>query len=142
MDKNKPVYNFLGYQMVLVDYKRVKNTNIEKFSIKTYDRKFDEKINCFSFNVQLELKYSEEEASKFIFSVGFRINDLEWKKQIKEEGIIESIFFATVFPYIREKIYSVTNDSRGAFNIPIIDLRNAKLNQGATFTFKKLENKH
>ena len=42
--------------------------------------------------------------------------------------------FTVLFPFIREKIHSLTNDARGTVDIPILDLRFANLNDGITFS--------
>lgn len=41
---------------------------------------------------------------------------------------------SVMFPYVREKIHSITDDSRGALNLPIINLRNVSLSKGVKYS--------
>lgn len=83
--------------------------------------------------MEVTIKFIEDDVSSFYFSACFRINDLDWKNQLKDE-VLESLFVSVVFPFVREKIHSITDDSRGAFILPIIDLRNVSLSKGAKFS--------
>lgn len=132
MEKNIPVYDFLGIKIINVNFTRTANTEIEYFNVKTYNRDFDAKSKIFSFFIELIIKYEEEEESKFVFAVAFKINDLEWKNKANDD-ILESLFVSTVFPYIREKVSTITDDSRGRFVLPIIDLRSVSLASGTRF---------
>ena len=141
MEKNNPVYNFVGLKFVSCEYYRVKDTEIDYFKIKTFNRNYNNENNLFSFLIDLRLKFENEEESKFTFAVAFIINDKEWKESIPEDTV-EAIFVSSIFPYVREKISSLTDDSRGRFTLPIIDLRTIKLSEGATFTATKNKKFH
>lgn len=47
------------------------------------------------------------------------------------------MFTRKIFPYIREKVSSLTDDSRERFILPIIDLRNIRLSEGIKYTWIK-----
>ncbi len=135
MGSNNPVYEFLGYKLISSIYSRKKYTLIEYFSIKTNSSLFDEEKSIYKVNIELIIKFYEDELSSFNFLAEFKINDLDWKKQL-DNNVLDSLFVSVVFPYIREKIYALTNDSRGAVNLPIIDLRNIVLSKGVKLSPK------
>ncbi len=81
---------------------------------------------------QFNMFFGDQQESTFIFNAGFQINDRNWYQGIQKKQI-DALFFSVVFPYIREKIHSLSNDYRGSVNIPTIDLRQADLSEGATF---------
>ncbi len=130
---NKPVYFFLGFRLLETTFKRTSNESIKSFGIKIIDSKFDETTGIHVLTTQFSMIINKEDESTFIFNSGYQINDYKWYKNM-DKAQIDALFFSVVFPYIREKIYSLTNDNRGSLDIPIIDLRNANLTEGATFT--------
>ncbi len=133
MAKNIPVYDFKGYKLLYTSYSRKKSTPVEYFIIKTDNSIFDENSKIFEIILEVSIKFIDDDISKFIFSSEFKINDINWKNQMEKE-MLESLSVSVTFPYIREKIYSITDDSRGAFVVPIIDLRNVNLAKGAKFS--------
>ena len=138
MAKNVPVYDFIGYKLLNAAYSRKNKTSVEYFIVKTADSIFNEKLRIFEIFLEVTIKFIEDDISRFVFNAGFKINDLDWKNQLKDE-VLESLFVSVVFPYVREKIFSITDDSRGAFILPIIDLRNVSLSKGAKFSPVYLE---
>ena len=138
MAKNVPVYDFIGYKLLNAAYSRKNKTPVEYFIVKTADSIFNEKLRISEIFLEVTIKFIEDDISRFVFNAGFKINDLDWKNQLKDE-VLESLFVSVVFPYVREKIFSITDDSRGAFILPIIDLRNVSLSKGAKFSPVYLE---
>jgi preprotein translocase subunit SecB len=133
MAKNLPVYDFIGYKLLNATYSRIKITPVEYFIVKIVNSIYNEKTGLFEIFLEVTIKFIEDDVSSFYFSACFRINDLDWKNQLKDE-VLESLFVSVVFPFVREKIHSITDDSRGAFILPTIDLRNVSLSKGAKFS--------
>jgi preprotein translocase subunit SecB len=140
MATNIPVYEFLGYKLIKANYTRDKDTDVQSFSIKTYNRQYDNEKKIFSFLIQFILQYKDTDISEFIFVSAFKINDLDWKNNFND-NILESLFMTVTFPYIRQKITSITDDSRKSLTLPIIDLRNIDLTQGALYISNNNSNK-
>ncbi len=130
---NKPVYFFLGFRLLEATFKRSSDELIKSFGVKIIDSSFDNNTGIHVITTQFSMIINKEDESTFVFNSGYQVNDLEWYKSIDKEQI-DALFFSVVFPYIREKIHSLTNDYRGSVDIPIIDLRHANLSEGATFT--------
>lgn len=125
-----PVYSFIGYRNLESHYHHKNDGEVEEFGIKVEDSTFENDIHVMT--LLFHLKYVGEEMSTFVFNAGFAINDLDWYDQVPKSNL-NSIFLAVVFPYIRQKIQSFTDDYRGCVNIPTIDLRNVDLSKGITF---------
>ena len=132
-ESNMPVYLFLGFRLLEATFKRHSDEPIKSFGIKITSSTYDEKTGIHALTIQFSMMIDQEDESTFVFSSGYKINDFEWYDSFEKKQI-DALFFSVVFPYIREKIYSLTNDYRGSVDIPIIDLRHADLREGAIFT--------
>jgi hypothetical protein len=130
-----PVYFFLGFRLLEATYRRTTNASIKTFGIKIIDSEYNEKNSIHTLTAQFNLTFEKEEESSFVFSAGYLINHVDWYHHMKKEQQ-DALFFSVVFPFIREKIHSLSNDIRGSIDIPIIDLRQADLSKGAIFTKK------
>ena len=71
-----------------------------------------------------------------MFSAGFKINDEKWFNEL-EENARNAMFFSVVFPFVREKINMICDDSRGGFMIPIIDLKTFNISKEVVFNKMK-----
>ncbi len=127
-----PVYSFLGYRLLEVKYNRILDGDMESFTLSILDFTLSED-SIYVITFSLKLKFENNEESEFIFNAGFEINDTNWYESINENQI-QSIFIATVFPYIRQKVNVLTDDYRGGVVIPIIDLKNKDISNGITYT--------
>ncbi len=136
MKKNKsgnmPVYFFIGFRLLEGTIKRTSDDELKSFGVKILDSTFNESNLIHVLTMQFNMKFENDEESTFVFNSGYQVNDMDWYKQL-EKAQIDALFFSVMFPYVREKIHSLTNDYRGSVNIPIIDLRHADLTEGATF---------
>jgi len=130
-----PVYDFLGYRILDIKMQRKSVEEIDYFRVRVQNPLFSG--NIFTFQVVASLKFPTDDESSLLFDSGFRINDLKWKKEIGNDDQLMSIFFSAVFPFIREKIFALTDDNRHPVIIPILDLRCANLTKGIEFTRKK-----
>jgi hypothetical protein len=128
----KPIYEIVGYQLLNVTYNRFKNGIPEFFRLQLLPSTYDESSQTYIINPILDIKFKECDISRFTYSAAFKINDVEWKNKT-ENMQLNSLFLASIFPYIRSSIHHFTDDYRGAVNLPVIDLRMANLEKGIVF---------
>lgn len=128
MTKNTPVYEFISYRLLKAKINRTNDGNLEYFSVKVEDGNLTENNN-YIIKIIIHIKYDNNEMSELLFESVCKINDLDWFNQISSPTK-ESLFLSVVFPYIRSKIYSITDDSKGALTLPIIDLRCVDVTNG------------
>ena len=116
----QPVYDFLGFSLNEIKY-------INKFKENTYigisvvKDEIIEKLSQYSLLIKITSDFAEEESS-FLFQGFFKVNDFKWFKEL-EENNRKSIFFAIVFPFIREKIFSITSDTKQGLFIPTLNIK-------------------
>jgi preprotein translocase subunit SecB len=134
MENGKPVYEFLGYKLKNAVYHRKIDGKLVSFSLQVPDENFDESSAIYSLKIIITLSFDGNEKTFFEFSSGFKINEIEWYKTFDVTNIRKSFFGSAVFPFIREKINNITDDSRGSIMLPIIDLRNVNLKEGIVLT--------
>ena len=130
---NLPVYNFLGFNLLRCSFNRNNGNDIESFGIKITNSHFDEINHVHQLGISINLNYGDQNISYFDFSSGYKINNMEWYNSLTINQINQTLF-AIVFPFIRNMVANITDDSRGRLILPIIDLKNIDLNLGATFT--------
>jgi hypothetical protein len=136
MNANNPVYQFIGFKLLEAKLSRNTDGQLTSFSIQVNNNNYDkEQKICNSFTV-VKLNFEGCDESKFTFLSGYKINDEEWFANLETENK-NSIFLSVIFPFIREKIRNICDDSRGSFVMPIIDLRGLKLENEIVFNIKK-----
>lgn len=116
----QPVYDFLGFSLNEIKY-------INKFKENTYigisivKDEIIEKLSQYSLLIKITSDFAEEESS-FLFQGFFKVNDFKWFKSLDENNR-KSIFFAIIFPFIREKIFSITSDTKHGLFIPTLNIK-------------------
>ena len=128
MINNIPVYQFIGYRLLKANFNRIQEGNIDYITIRNIQSELKNE-NTFILIVEILIKYENNESSTFVFDSCFKINDIKWFNEL-DGNLVNNLFISVIFPYIRQKIYEVTNDSRGGLQIPIVDLRNIDLTKG------------
>lgn len=131
---NKPVYEFLGYKLLKVNFNRYNEEKLSKFSFKIINRNYNNEDNVYSFCVSVNLDFKDNEESNFIFLTAFLINDIKWYSSL-ENNIRDSMFFSIVFPFIRQKINEFCDDSRELVRLPIVNLKNICLDQEVVLSY-------
>ncbi|MBQ4570245.1 MAG: hypothetical protein IJB21_00960 [Bacilli bacterium] len=131
---NKPVYEFLGYKLLKVNFHRYNDEKLSKFSFKIINRNYNNEDNVYSFCVSVNLDFKDNEESNFIFLTAFLINDIKWYSSL-ENNIRDSMFFSIVFPFIRQKINEFCDDSRELVRLPIVNLKNICLDQEVVLSY-------
>lgn len=128
----KPVYEILGYQLMNMNYQRQGSGVPEFFKLYMKQSSYDEAKMLYIINPVFEIKFRDSDLSKLEFSSAFKINDITWKNNMSNINL-DSLFLAAVFPFIRSTVHHITDDFRGAINLPVIDLRLANLEKGIKF---------
>lgn len=115
-----PVYDFLGYSI-----NEVKFFNNHKDStyigISIPNDVYNKDNKQYSQFIRITTDFAEKE-SEFLFQAVFQINDLEWFNKL-EINLRKSIFFGIAFPFVREKVFSITSDSNPGLFIPTLNVR-------------------
>jgi len=113
-------YDLIGYSLNEAKFinKQKENTYIGISVIADY---FNKDNNEYSIIIRVTSDFADEE-SYFVFQASYTINDLNYYNSL-DKNMRKSIFFSTVFPFIREKIYSITSGSVPGLLIPTIDVR-------------------
>ncbi|MDO9630189.1 MAG: hypothetical protein Q7I99_09860 [Acholeplasmataceae bacterium] len=127
-----PVYDFISFNVKSFVFHRDNNGSPESFSVKISNHDFDPIKQTYTLNIDFDISFAKNPTSKLNIIAYFKINDLDWMSSIHENQL-DSTLFASVFPFIRNYVIQLTNDSRGVITIPIIDLRFSDLNKGITF---------
>lgn len=130
---NLSIYQFLGFKIVRVDLNRETEGKVEKFSIQLADTYYNDKENIYTILINVKIVFEGCNETKFTFVSGYQIIDKKWFVET-EKNVVDSLFISVVFPFIREKINNICDDSRGAFIIPIIDFRNINVNNEIVFS--------
>lgn len=125
---NKPVYDFIGYELDKCILNR-DNAIAKQITISAQKLSFDLITHIYSFRIFVTIDFGSKEESRLEFLVKFLINDTSWYESVKPNDIA-SLFMSTAFPYVRQMINSITNDSRGPVIIPTLDLRGIILEKG------------
>ncbi len=135
--KNDPVYEYLGYHLLLADIKREKYLKPKEIDISIDKMKHQDAV--FSFEISIKGVETEKQYFSFVFLTRFKLLDAEWEKTIGGDDKLASILFPIAFPFIRQSIFAATNDSLGPIFIPIIDLRGLKMTDSIKLIRKEKE---
>ena len=122
-----PVYNFLGYKTVNIDYKNNGEDSNNFVAISCSGKMSENDMYLLDINVSAD--FIKDNVSKFCFESAFKINDMEWFNKLTEQQK-QSVFFSIVFPFIREKLFAITSDVRQGLFIPTLDLKTMDVSKG------------
>lgn len=121
----QPVYDYLGYRLVEVKYQNKKQMDNTYVNISMYGDEL--KNDIYSFYIKITTDFDSNE-DYFIFEAAFNVNDKSWFEKL-DENTRKAVFFGIVFPYVREKIFSITTDLTPGLFIPVLDLRQFDLSK-------------
>lgn len=119
----------LGYNIQNVKLSRIGNEEITKIDIKLLSKEYDEKTSVYSLVLCAEFDFETSKMNKIEILSGFLIND---KSILEGNEHIVSIFAASIFPYLRQALISLTSDARKPVVIPTLDLRYLDIGRGIT----------
>lgn len=122
-----PAFNFLGYNIQQINLKRLGDEEVEEIKISITSTKYDDKHKIYSLVMNLIMDFTNSKNSEIEILGGFKIND---ETILNNRDEINSIFAASLFPYIRTTLQFITSDDRPNIMIPTLDLRYLNLTNG------------
>ncbi len=135
--QNLPKYDFRGYRLLKANLSRVKDKQITSFTLFSQKGVYNEENHIYELITEVTITFGDE-TNVFVFSSGYKINDLEWLEVMADQTVVNELF-NVVFPFIREKIFEFTSDFRPGFMIPILDLSKFDLTKKMVFNLNKVE---
>lgn len=120
------VYNFLGFSINEIRYINERKSN-SYINISIVKDNYNEELSQYTQLIKVASDFSSRE-SIFIFQTDFKINDEKWFESL-DKKMKKSVFFSISFPFIREKIFSITSDTNPGLFMPTLDIRNVDLNK-------------
>ena len=135
--QNFTKYDFRGYRLLKANISRVKDKQITAFTLYSQKGVYNEENHIYELITEVTVTFGDE-TSVFVFSSGYKINDLEWLEVMADQTVINELF-SMVFPFIREKICQFTADFRPGFMIPVVDLTKFDITKKVVFNINKAE---
>ena len=136
--QNTAKFDFRGYRLLKATLTRIKDKPIASFSLYSQKGVYNEENKIFEMITEVTINFGEEN-NIFVFSSGYKINDLQWYEVMAEQTIVNELF-KVVFPFIREKICSFTSDFRPGIMLPVFDLDSFDVTKKIVFNLNKPEN--
>jgi len=127
---NLPPFTFLGYNLAKGTFSRTGSSPLNIIKIMVKAIKPVAGSNVLTFLISADLTFLNGDVWSLTYSSSFKIIDKEWTEKAEEENVLLSVLFSSVFPFIRSSISSMSDDSYGRVDLPIIDLRNNDLSKG------------
>mgnify|MGYP000168039181 CR=1 FL=1 len=122
-----PAFNFLGFNIQQINLKRIGNETLEEIKINIPSAKYDENKKIYSLVLTLSIDFQNSKGSLIEILGGFKVND---EKILNNRDAINSIFSASLYPYLRTVFHNITSDDRLSLMLPTLDLRNVDLRNG------------
>ena len=130
-------FDFRGFRLLKADFNHLKDAPISSFSMATRKQLYEEKNQIYELLTEIVLNYGDEKCT-FVFSSGFKVNDLEWLEIMAEATIINEMFMV-VFPFFRNKVQEFTSDFRPGFIIPVFDMRKFDFSKKINFNLEQVK---
>ena len=129
----------IGYNCEEIRFKRKLGAKLNKITLSIPNKSFDTTSNILTLIFSVKLDFVDSKENFFRFTSGFKINNIEILNDNFDQKYLP-IFISSLFPYVRNYITTITNDSSNPVIIPTIDLRKINLNNSVelSFTNKKL----
>lgn len=132
MSNDTSLFKLLGFHLEEVQLNRPGNEIPIEIKLKVDTIEFSSDEEIINLTLKICLKYHESSESYFLFRSVFKINKAEIgineeefnlnDLNENEESLVSSLM-AFVFPYFRQNLSALTNDSAFIINLPIIDTR-------------------
>lgn len=124
-----PPFNMLGYNIQSVVFKRLGEEKLKKINISIVSKQYEKNTKVYSLQISMKFDLDKSKENEIVILGGFKIND---EKILEKEDNIISIFAASLFPYIRSMVQSLSSDERDPIKIPTLDLRYLDLSHGVS----------
>ncbi|MDY4788927.1 MAG: hypothetical protein SO253_06480 [Bacilli bacterium] len=115
------LYHFLGYKILEIRYKN-KNNDSSYITISVPQDNYNKKKSIYSFLIKITTDFGNDD-NYFLFQADFEIYNIDEFNNF-ESNEKKAYFLRIVFPFIREKIFSITSDTDQGLLLPTIDIRN------------------
>ena len=135
--QNVSKFDFRGFRLLKANLTRVKDKPVNAFTLFSQKGVYNEENKIYELITEVTVTFGDE-VNVFVFSSGFKINDIEWLEVMAEQTII-SEFFSVVYPFIREKVFAFTSDFRPGFMMPVIEVKRFDLSKKVVFNLNKPE---
>lgn len=135
--QNLPKYDFRGYRLLRANLNRIKDKPITNFTLLCQKGVYNEENQIFEIISEITVTFGDE-VNVFVFSAGFKINDLEWLEVMAEQTVVNELFNVS-FPFFREKVFEFTSDFRPGFMMPIIDFSKFDITKKTVFNLNRSE---
>jgi hypothetical protein len=135
--QNFSKYDFRGYRLLKANLSRVKDKAITSFTLLCQKGVYNEENQIYEIISEITVSFGDE-VNVFVFSAGFKINDLEWLEVMAEQTVVKELF-TVAFPFLREKVFEFTSDFRPGFMMPIIDLSKFDITKKTVFNLNRAE---
>lgn len=130
-------YEFRGFRTIKIDYTRLKDQPLVSFTIGTKKNQWDEKNGIYELVTEFELMFGDEK-TLVVFSSGFKIIDLEWLDLMAEQTVVNELF-RTVFPYLTQKLQTITSDFRPGLVLPVFDMKKFDFTKKIIFNLNRVQ---
>ena len=137
MQQNVSKYDFRGYRLLKATVSRVKDKPVNSFTLFSQKGVYNEENQIFELISEITITFGDE-VNVYVFSAGFKINDLEWYEVMAEQTIINELF-NQAYPFFREKVCQFTADFRPGFMLPVIDCFKFDMTKKVVFNLNKPE---
>jgi preprotein translocase subunit SecB len=129
--KKQSTLQFIGYKTDEINLLPLSVRSYSQLELKIDSSDFIKESNIYQITIVVKFgSPKEDKYSSLKFLAGFKMDDDHWKTELKQNDDFESICFSIAFPFIREKVFAITNDSFNGLMIPTIDLRMFNLRKG------------
>jgi len=136
----QPDFDFLGFnvQSITFSQKLEERRHIQSFFVKAQNPKLEGSLFSFSIVVRTEGKMLKGE---FDYQTAFALNNPQLIEDAKKNqfDFIQDMF-AVVFPFLRESVFAITNDSLGHIFLPVLNMRDINVLHGASFVRRASSN--
>lgn len=122
----EPSFLFLGFNLRKVSFNKLQDELLKEVRISICDTKYNKNDAVFSLGLKVEIEYEKNKDNEFLYAAGFSINDNELVEKLNskvDSNQVMTLFIASLFPFIRQNILSITNDTSEPINLPTIDCR-------------------
>lgn len=116
----------IGYYCSEISYQRELGEELHKITMEVASRDYDVETGIYSLEFQVIIDFSKSKENVFLFEAGFKIYDTNVPEDETDNTLLP-IFVASLFPYVRNFITVITNDSESPVIIPTLDLRQINL---------------
>lgn len=128
---NLPFFNFLGYNIQKINYERIGDDEISELEISISSSSYDKDSNIYLLTLDIALNFKTSKNNIIRVLGAFKINEIG---VLENENNIRSIFSATLYPFVRNLIYTISSDDRTPLMLPAVDLRHIDVSKKIIFT--------